>query len=75
MWDVVKNILGFTFDGERKAMWLEEDKRDAIITVVHGWIRHAKYRGGIPFKEFKSVIAKVRHAFTAIPAGNALLSP
>ena len=75
MWDVVKNILGFTFDGERKAMWLEEDKRDAIITVVHGWIRHAKYRGGIPFEEFESIIAKVRHAFTAIPAGNALLSP
>ena len=75
MWDIVKNILGFTFDGERKAMWLEEDKRDAIITVVHGWIRHARYRGGIPFEEFESVVAKVRHAFTAIPAGNALLSP
>ena len=75
MWDVVKNILGFTFDGDKKAMWLEDDKRNAIITVVHGWIRHAKYRGGIPFEEFESIIAKVRHAFTAIPAGNALLSP
>lgn len=56
-------------------MWLEEEKRDAIITVIHGWIRHAKYKGGIPFDEFESIIAKVRHAFTAIPAGNALLSP
>jgi hypothetical protein len=30
---------------------------------------------GIPFKEFESVIAKVRHAFTAIPAGQGLLTP
>ena len=38
MWDIMKNILGYTFEGKRKAMWLEKDKRDAIITVVHGWI-------------------------------------
>jgi hypothetical protein len=30
---------------------------------------------GIPFKEFKSVTAKLRHAFTCIPAGIGLLSP
>jgi hypothetical protein len=30
---------------------------------------------GIPFKEFESVISKVRHAFTAIPAGRGLLTP
>jgi len=30
---------------------------------------------GIPFKEFERVIAKVRHAFTAIPAGRGLLTP
>ncbi len=30
---------------------------------------------GISFKEFESVTAKLRHAFTAIPAGKGLLSP
>ncbi len=30
---------------------------------------------GIPFKEFKSVVAKLRHAFTCTPAGVGLLSP
>ena len=30
---------------------------------------------GIPFGEFESVLAKLRHAFTAIPAGLGLLSP
>ena len=29
---------------------------------------------GIPFGEFESVIAKVRHAFTALPGGRGLLS-
>ncbi len=30
---------------------------------------------GIPFKEYESVVAKLRHAFTCIPAGVGLLSP
>ena len=62
MWDVTKDILGFTFDGDKKAMWLEEENQDTVVTVIHGWIRHSQYKGGILFDEFKSVIAKVRHA-------------
>ncbi len=30
---------------------------------------------GIPFKEFEATVAKIRHAFTCIPAGVGLLSP
>ncbi len=30
---------------------------------------------GIPFGEFESTVAKIRHAFTCIPAGQGLLSP
>ncbi len=30
---------------------------------------------GIPFKEFESMVAKLQHAFTCIPAGVGLLSP
>ena len=65
-----KIILGFEFDGGNKTLWLEEAKRAHLLTVLHGWIRSSKAgMMGIPFKEFESVIAKVRHAFTAIPAG------
>ncbi len=47
----------------------EEEK---LLTVLKGWV-HAT--AGIPFKEFKSVVAKLRHAFTCPPAGVGLLSP
>ena len=71
-----KCILGFDFDGEAKTLWLEEEKRALLLTILHGWLRGARRaHAGIPFKEFESVTAKVRHAFTAIPAGKGLLSP
>ena len=75
-WATQKDILGLTFDGEQKTLWLEEDKRDALLTVLSGWLRTAHTtRGGIPFAEFRSVISKIRHAFITIPAGNGLMSP
>ena len=71
-----KCILGFDFDGEAKTLWLEEEKRALLLTILHGWLRGArKAHAGIAFKEFESVTAKMRHAFTAIPAGKGLLSP
>lgn len=38
-WALEKDILGLTFDGDNKTVWLEEAKRDAILTILHGWIR------------------------------------
>jgi len=71
-----KVILGFEFDGINKTVWLEEAKGAYLLTVLHGCIRSSKAGMiGIPFKEFESVIAKVRHTFTAIPAGRGLLTP
>jgi len=71
-----KTILGFDFDGIEKTIWLEEAKRAHLLTVLHGWIRSSKSgMTGIPFKEFETVVAKIRHAFTAIPAGRGLLTP
>jgi hypothetical protein len=41
--------------------------------VLHGWIRSSRtVSSGIPFKEFETVVAKIRHAFMAIPAGRGL---
>ena len=62
------------FDGENKTMWLEDAKREKLLTILTGWIRTGiKGTAGIAFKEFESIVAKIRHAFTCIPAGVALL--
>jgi hypothetical protein len=75
-WALVKDILGLTFNGADKTVWLSNEKRDALLTILSGWIRHLNRRNiGVPFAEFRSVIAKLRHAFTTIPAGKGLLSP
>jgi hypothetical protein len=30
-----KDILGFTFDGNTKMLWLESPKRDMLLTILH----------------------------------------
>ena len=75
-WALVKDILGLTFDGDHKTIWLDDDKRQFLLTLLHGWIRSSRdAHHGIPFDEFRSVIYKIRHAFITIPAGKGLLSP
>jgi hypothetical protein len=71
-----KTLLGFDFDGLSKTMRLEAAKREKLLTVLKGWVRLGR-RGtvGIPFKEFETVTAKLRHAFTCIPTGVGLLLP
>ncbi len=71
-----KTLLGFNFDGKAKTMWLKSTKCEKLLTVLKEWIRTGK-RGsqGIPFSKFESTIAKIRHAFTCILAGQGLLSP
>jgi hypothetical protein len=72
----LKTILGFNFDRVAKTLWLEEAKHEKLPTTLHGWMRAAVWgSGGIPFKEFETTLAKLRHAFTAIPAGVGLLPP
>jgi hypothetical protein len=47
-----------------------------LLAVLTKWIRTAQNKsGGIEFKEFESVIAKLRHAFMCIPEGRGLLTP
>ena len=42
MWALHKDILGFTFDGVEKTIWLEAPKRDALLTVLSGWLKAAE---------------------------------
>lgn len=69
-------MLGFIFDGDEKTMQLDEEKRAMLLAVLHKWIRSAKRKtAGIEFKEFESVIYKIRHCFRSIPAGKGLMTP
>ncbi len=71
-----KTLLGFDFNGKDKTMWLETAKGNQLLTILRSWIRTSKHSvQGIQFKEFESVLAKIHHAFTALPAGVGLLSP
>ena len=74
-WQCVKEILGITFDGTSKTVWLSTEKRDQILLKLKEWIRGSKQRRGIPFREFQSTMARIQHAFITIPAGKGLLSP
>jgi hypothetical protein len=57
-------------------LWLEDAKREKLLSILHLWLQNAsRVMGAIPFKQFETVVAKLRHAFTAIPAGVGLLSP
>ena len=76
MWALTKDILGFTFDGVNKTIWLEAPKRDQLLSTLKHWLSQSrKRRSGVPFDEFRSVLSKLRHAFIAIPGGKGLLSP
>jgi hypothetical protein len=33
-WALVKDILRLTFNGDNKTVWLEEDKQNAILTIL-----------------------------------------
>jgi hypothetical protein len=73
---LLKTLLGFEFDGNAKTMWLEDAKQEKLLATLQSWIRNASQgTGAIPFKQFKTIVAKLWHAFTAIPAGVGLLSP
>jgi hypothetical protein len=72
---LIKTILGFEFDGQRKTLWLEEEKRVKLLTILHSWIRAGTQNRGVPFAEFKSVVTKLQHAFMALLGGRGLLSP
>ena len=74
--ETTKCLLCFKFNGVNKIMWLEMEKRVSLLQILHQWIRSSiKGKRGIPFAEFELVIAKLRHAFTALREGRGLLSP
>jgi hypothetical protein len=74
-YSLIKALLGFEFDDKQKTMWPEEEKLAKLLTTLHSLIWAGSVGRGVPFQEFKSVVAKLRHAFMALPGGQGLLSP
>jgi hypothetical protein len=75
-WGLLKEMLGFDFDGLAKTMQLGQGKRELLLAILHKWARTMKSKShGIPFKEFESILQKLRHAFTSIPEGRGLMTP
>ena len=78
-WALVKELLGFNFDGLARTLLLSDSKKDFILSKLKEWVRLARKRGSssaaqIDFKEFRSMVGKLRHAAICIPAGSGLLS-
>jgi hypothetical protein len=60
-------LLGFKFDGNKKTLWLEHEKRDKLLHRLHQWLRLShKQNAGIPFDEFQLVISKNTARFHGI---------
>jgi hypothetical protein len=36
-----KCILGFDYNSNSKTIWLEDEKRAALLTILHQWLRGA----------------------------------
>ncbi len=58
-YSLMKTLLGFDFDGVHKTLWLEEEKRAKLLTILHQWLRATSHEHGIPFIEFELVIQKL----------------
>jgi hypothetical protein len=42
-YSTLQMLLGFNFDGKQKTLWLEEEKRAKLLTILKGWIRSADH--------------------------------
>jgi hypothetical protein len=71
IWDTVKEILGWVFDGLARTMQLPTKK----ILSIRETIKTALRTNHIETKAFESLIGKCQHACLGIPGGRSLLPP
>ena len=71
LWDTIKEILGWMFDGMERTMQLPEKK----VLSLRATIKELLHRGNIELKAFESFLGKVQHGCMGIPGGTALLPP
>jgi hypothetical protein len=66
-----KEMIGFEFDGIKRTIRLPAAKARRYIKEAHTMLR----RKWVPIKLFQTVIGKLRHATTILPAAEGLFSP
>jgi hypothetical protein len=66
-----KEMIGFEFDGIERTLRLLRDKARRYIKETHNMIRHKS----VPMKVFQTVVGKLRHATTIMPAAQGFFSP
>jgi hypothetical protein len=71
LWDTVKEILGWIFNGLERTIQLPSKK----VTSLRETIKTALHLGRIEFKAFESLIRKCQHACLGISGGRSLLPP
>ena len=71
IWDTVKEILGWIFNGLERTMQLPPHK----VKTLRDTIKQTLRQGRIELKAFESLVGKCQHACLGIPGGRALLPP
>jgi hypothetical protein len=71
VWAVRKEILGWIFDGILRTMELPPEKIERIMASLDTAIAHKR----LPLKDFRTLLGKLQHASTAMPAGKCILTP
>ena len=70
-WAPSKELLGFAFDGQSRTVHLTQRKALGITTATTQLLK--KNRAAV--QKFQSVVGKMRHVATIIPAARALFTP
>jgi hypothetical protein len=72
-WEVVKEKVGFIFDGRRRTVRLPKAKAKRYIEETKKLI--CKRRKKVPIKAFQTVVGKLRHASVILPAAAGFFTP
>ena len=70
-WAHEKEVLGFLFDGQRRTVRLSTAKANAIAAETKQLLKKPR----VAIKKFRSVVGKLRHAATILPAAKSLFTP
>ena len=71
-WAHIKELLGWTFNGEKKTMELSTEKAVALLGDLKAILRTKR---AVRFKIFEKTMGKARNACIGIPAGRGMFSP
>jgi len=74
-WAVVKEILGWVFDGDAKTIELAPAKAADRLNLLEECLTAARKGKAFPMAKFQKLVGKLRDTAIGIPAGLGLMSP